>query len=72
MSDERLLSVVEIAEKFDVHTTTVQGWIRAGHFPGAFKKGPGRTSPFVVPESAVLAFEKKLKGQTATSPQPPS
>jgi len=65
VSDERLWSVGDLAEHFNVHSTTVQGWIRAGHFPGAYKKGPGRTSAFVVPDSAVQEFERKLKESQA-------
>ena len=60
MSEERLWTVTEIAERLDVHITTVQNWIRKGHFPGALKKGPGKTSPWVIPQSSLDAFEKSL------------
>jgi len=61
MGDERLWTVSELAKHLDVHITTVQGWIRQGHFPGARKKGPGKTSPWVIPQSAVDAFLESLE-----------
>ena len=60
MAKKDLFSVAEIAERLDVHITTVQSWIRAGHFPNAYHKGPGRTSAYVVPAKDVLEFEKKI------------
>jgi len=61
----RQWTIAETAERFDVHIGTVLKWIHAGHLPGAHKKGPGRTSPFVIPESSIVALEDKLKQGTA-------
>ena len=66
--DNKFWTVSELAEKFGVHTSTLQGWIHDGHFPGAYKRGPGRNSPFAVPDSAVQAFEEKLKAGVIMEP----
>jgi transposase-like protein len=67
MNSNCFLTVAEIAKRFDVHISTVHVWIRAGHFPNARRKGPGKKSPFVVPESDVIALERKLE-KPVTSP----
>lgn len=61
MSEERLWSIVEVAEFFGVHSTTVHGWLRAGYFPGHYKKGPGKTSPYVIPDSDVQRLKKQIR-----------
>jgi hypothetical protein len=66
MDDERLWTVEEIVRHFDVYISTVQGWIRQGHFEGARKKGPGRISPWVVLDSAIQAFTEKLVNPAST------
>lgn len=60
--NERLWTVAEIAEKFGVSKSAVQGWIRKGHLPGARKKGPGRNSPYIVPQRAVDDLVKRVMG----------
>lgn len=56
----RPLSVALAAARFGVSTRTIQRWVAAGHFPGAYKLSPGLRSPFVIPLDDVLAYEKKL------------
>lgn len=57
---ENMLSVKEVAERFDKDTTTIQRWIKQGHLPGSRKTGPGKTSPYIVPEKAVTALMETL------------
>ncbi|MEA3341895.1 MAG: helix-turn-helix domain-containing protein [Chloroflexota bacterium] len=59
--ETKMLSTADVAERLLVHQTTVQGWIRQGHFPNAYKLGPGKNSPYVIPESDVIAFEENRK-----------
>ncbi len=59
-----MLSTADVAERLQVHQTTVQGWVRQKHFPNAYKIGPGKNSPYVIPESDVIAFEKNVRQQT--------
>lgn len=63
-----LLRTAEVAKRLGVHSNTVLAWIRDGHFPGAYKIGPGKTSPYVIPESAIEAFEARLRGEQAATP----
>lgn len=53
---EAMLSVAQVAKQLDVHETSVQRWIREGHFPNAHKKGPGKTSAYTIPNADVVAF----------------
>ena len=55
---QRLFSVTQIAEMFGVTSRAVQRWVKAGHFPDA-RKGPGKNSPFRIPEDNVRAFISK-------------
>jgi excisionase family DNA binding protein len=55
------LTVRQAAERLEVHPNTVSQWIRQGYFPGAYKRGPTKTSPYAIPEADVDAFEAKLK-----------
>ena len=57
---EPFLTTKQIADRLRVDRATVLYWIRKGHFPDARKAGPGRTSPYRIPESNVVAFEEKL------------
>jgi len=57
---ERLWTVNDLARHLDVHITTLQTWIRKGHFPHARKRGPGRNSPWAIPDSDVQALQAQL------------
>jgi excisionase family DNA binding protein len=56
----KTLSTREISERFQVDITTVQKWVAQGHFPNAYKAGPGRTSPYRIPEADVVALMEKM------------
>jgi excisionase family DNA binding protein len=56
---DKTLSTADVAKRLQVHPTTVQGWIRKGHFPNAHKLGLGKNSPYIIPESDVIAFEEE-------------
>jgi len=62
--DNKLLSTAEVATRLGVHQTTVQLWIRKGHFPNAYKLGLGKNSPYIIPESDIVAFEEKRRQAT--------
>ncbi len=66
MVETRMLSTAKVAERLQVHQTTIQRWIRQGYFPQAYKLGPGRNSPYVIPESDVIAFEDKNRKREVT------
>lgn len=59
--NEKLLTTTEVAEELGVTAVSVQRWIRQGHFPGAHKIGPGRNSPYRIPEAALEEFREKQK-----------
>jgi len=56
---DKTLSTADVAKRLQVHPTTVQGWIRKGYFPNAYKLGLGKNSPYIIPESDIVAFEEK-------------
>ncbi|MCP4606495.1 MAG: helix-turn-helix domain-containing protein [Proteobacteria bacterium] len=58
----KAFSTRQIAERFQVDITTVQKWAAQGYFPNAYKAGPGRTSPYRIPETDVIALMKKNGG----------
>ncbi len=58
--ETKTLSTREVAKRFKVDLTTVQKWALKGHFPNAHKAGPGRTSPYRIPEQDVIALMEEL------------
>ncbi len=57
---KKTLSVASVAERLEVHPTTITRWIQQGHFPHAYKLNPdARNSPYRIPETDVTAFEEK-------------
>lgn len=50
------LTVRKAAEILGASVRTVQKWLNQGHFPKAYKLGPGTTSPWRIPETDVWAF----------------
>jgi excisionase family DNA binding protein len=68
--ETKMLSTTTVAKRLNVHPTTIQAWVRQGHFPGAYKIGPGKTSSYVIPESAVDAYlETRQQAQKQTEEQ---
>ncbi len=65
----KMLSVAQVAEQLDVHETSIQRWIREGHFPNARKKGPGKTSAYVVPDTDIDAFLEARRQQVQATNQ---
>ncbi len=61
----KLLSVTDVAEQLGVTVRTVQRWVRDGHFPGAFKVGPGKTSPYVIPVEDFEAYIEARRQEQA-------
>ncbi len=59
--DETLLTATEAAQRFGVTSNTVVRWIKTGYLHGR-RKGPGRTSGWLVPESEVCRLEAQLAG----------
>lgn len=57
--DIKLLTVDQVAERVGKDSRTVQRWCVRGILEGARKNGPFANSPWVVPETAVLDYEKK-------------
>lgn len=51
----------EVATRLNVTSRAIQDWVRQGYFPNAYKVGPGKTSPYRIPEKDVVAFEEKRK-----------
>jgi transposase len=49
----------DVAELFGVNIKTVNDWIHAGKFPGAYKIADYRTAPYLIPSAEVEAFKKE-------------
>ena len=61
MTEERWLTVTEVADHFRVDADTVRRWIKAGRLKGAQLGGP-RTS-FRIPRDEVDRLERLLRGE---------
>ena len=55
-----LLTSAEVAARLKKTTRTVARLVARGEFPNAQKIGSGASAPFAIPESDVIAYEKKL------------
>lgn len=60
---QKEFTVSELSERYDVTVVTIRRWINKEYFPGAYKGGPGDTSPYRIPESAVEYFESEHWGK---------
>jgi len=71
MEQYRLLTVVQVAERFDVGTVTVRNWCRAGLFPNALQ-GPrtGRGAVWLIPEADLTDFERPRMGRPPVAEDP--
>ena len=54
-----MMTVSQVAEMFGVNVKSVNDWIHAGKFPGAYKSADVRTAPYLIPTDEVLAFKKE-------------
>lgn len=59
------LTVRQIADGAGVTVDAVKKWIADGRFPNAYRAGQGRTHPWFVPESDIVAA-------AGAQPQPPT
>ncbi len=58
--NDKVLSTGQVAERLGVDPRTVQRWVAAGRFPGAYRLDPdAKQSPYVIPSSDVTAFEAR-------------
>lgn len=65
------LTVREAAKALGARVRTVQKWLNQGHFPGAYKLGPGTTSPWRIPQTDVDTFlAQRQPGPPAKLPGP--
>jgi hypothetical protein len=64
------LTTADIAERLDVHHSTVTLWCRQGLFPNAIK-GPrtGKGAIWLIPESDLEAFERPTMGYPKGRPR---
>lgn len=63
MENETHLTTTEAGRRFGVTSHTVVRWIRTGYLRGR-RRGPGRTSGWLVSESEVRRLEAQLAGNT--------
>jgi hypothetical protein len=70
MDDLRLLTVADVAERFDVAERTARGWCDRGLFPHAVQ-GPktGRGAIWLIPESDLENFERPKVGYPKGRPR---
>jgi hypothetical protein len=68
-----LLTIAQVAERFDVAERTVRGWCQRGLFPHAVQ-GPktGRGAIWLIPESDLEGFELPKVGYPKGRPRSPS
>jgi len=67
---ETTLTVAQVAARFQVHTTTIQRWIKKQYFPGARKRGLELNSAYLVPIADIEALEEKLQVVAVVDDQP--
>lgn len=62
MNEQKYYSAQEVADRYNVDSTTIRRWIRHKAFPGAIKKNPmNPRSHYIIPQSAIDYFEEKRK-----------
>lgn len=59
LTEDKLLNTREVAERLHVSLMTIHRWIDRGEFPQARRKSPVANSPYMIPESDVIAFERR-------------
>lgn len=60
----KFIRTTEAAERLNVSPRTVIRWIEQGKFPGAFQVNPdAENSPYLIPENAVEAYQKRQRGE---------
>lgn len=61
MTDKKLLTTAEAAQRLGVSQVTINKWIDLGYFPNAYKLSGTGNSPYRIPERDVQDFEQKRK-----------
>lgn len=59
---EKLLIPREAAKRLGVSIKTIHRWIERGEFPNAYRKSPVPNSPYSIPESDIIEFERRREG----------
>jgi hypothetical protein len=59
----RMLTVKDVAQRFEVADGVVRGWCIAGYFPGAKKEKTPLGEYWQIPESDLQGFEKRKPGR---------
>ena len=59
------LTVEEVAQRFNRHTSTVRGWIAQGRFAGAYRL---RGREWRIPATGLAAFEEAERGAEVAAP----
>lgn len=67
MVESVLLSIPEVARRFDVHESTVRRMLYRGELPGAFKIGRIWKVPETELEAYVERQRRECQGATSTS-----
>lgn len=60
---EKYLKASEVAEKYEVNSYTVKGWIRNGLLPNAKLEETIAGSVWLIPESDLEGFQKPEMGR---------
>jgi len=62
---EKVYTAKEVAARLGVSPQSITLWIRKGQFPNAYRLNPDAArSPHRIPESDIIAFEKKRQRKT--------
>lgn len=58
-TEPEYMTISQIAELFGVNARSVNDWVAAGKFPGAFKVPGGSKMPWMIPTPAVKQYKKE-------------
>jgi hypothetical protein len=64
----KLLTVSQIAARFNVNVSTARRWCNHDLLPGAFRV-PGKTNPWLIPKAALDGFTPPKRGYPAGRPR---
>lgn len=67
INNEKWYTVQELVQRYGDSDQAIRDRIRAGHFPGARRKTLAQRAPWLVPQSAVDRYDRRLAG-TAINP----
>lgn len=58
---EPYMTIAQLADRYKVTARAVLKWINKGHFPNAYRVSPEENSPYRIPVSDVIEYEKKRR-----------